>query len=332
MRISMKLFKRDNGIYYVIFSHNGKPKWKSLKTKDKTLAQRAYNKFKKIYLEGKIAKLEDGLKQINLSNFCDEFLAHAEILEYNTYDSYRFSLSKFQKYIGKDIKLSQVTPKTIDEYTKYCLKILRNKPVTINKDLRHLKTSFNKAIEWGYLKNNPIKRFLTQDRMPPRYLTLKEIQILFTGAKNAKFDLFLKIAVLTGMRRAEIVNLTWQDIDLTNDVILIRKSKSHKSRYVPISPELKPILEQHKSTGRLFTWSDPHTATNYFRKLAKETGVNCRLHDLRHSFATHLLASGANIKIVQEILGHSDIKTTMIYAHAIEDEKKTAVNNLKLIK
>ncbi len=331
MKISMNLHKRDNGVWYVIYREGDKQIWKSLSTKDKTQAKRLFNQFKKMYLQGKITKLEDKVENILLSTFIDDFLAYAETKEDNTYLSYKFALKKLQNFIHKDLPLKKINNKIIDDYTSYCLKLLKNKPVTVNKDLRQLKAAFNKAIDWEYLRKNPIKRFLHQDKTPPRCLSIKEIQILFAGVKSAKYAFFLKIALLTGMRRMEILNLTWKDINFENDTIFIEKSKVHKSRFIPISPELKPILEKHKGTGKLFNWQ-PDTVTHYFMDLTKKTGIKCRLHDLRHSFATHLLSSGANIKVVQEILGHSNITTTMIYTHALEEEKKSAVNNLKLIK
>ncbi len=327
----MNLIKRSNGIWYIIYRENGKQKWKSLRTKDKSIAKRLFNQFKKLYLQGKILKLDDQLQNISWSSFIKEFLSYSATRENNTYQSYQFVLKKFSGFLTKDLPIRHISTKIIDEYTQYCLKVLKNKPVTVNKDLRHLKAVFNKAIEWDYIKTNPVKRLLPQDKLPPRYLSLDEIKRIFQKVTDPKFSLFLKIAVLTGMRRTEIVNLTWEDVNLKEDMIFVRKSKTHLSRYIPISPELRPILEKEKGQGKIFPWQ-PSTVSRKFTKIARAAGVRCRLHDLRHSFATHLLASGANIRVVQEILGHTDIKTTMIYAHAIEEEKKKAVQNLRLIK
>lgn len=332
MKISMNLLKRDNGFYYVVYREKGKQRWKSLETKDKALAVRLFNQFKKRYLEGKILQLDDS-HSITFSQFTEEFLNHIENrLTPNSYESYKFTFRKFKEFLNGDTLLNSISKKTVDEYVSYCKRIFKNKNVTINKDLRQLKSAFNKAIVWEYVKTNPITHLLKQEKQFPRYLTIEQIAKLVNAIKNEKFKTYIQIALLTGMRRNEILNLKWEDIDLRNNRILVKNTKSHKDRFVPISNELLPTLLELKREGdKLFSWR-PDTVTHMFMELVKQTGINCRLHDLRHSFATHLLSAGANIKIVQEILGHSDIQTTMIYAHAIEEEKLKSVNLLKIIK
>lgn len=330
MKISMHLRKRENGIYYVIFTDNNKQKWRSLKTKDKTTAQRLFNKFKQEYLRRNILPMEKK-NYILLSEAVDEYLHYAETKSARTYETYKDSLKKFTAFSG-NIHLSECTPKIIDQFIIYCQKTLRNKPVTINKELRQLKTFFNKCIEWEYLKNNPIKSFVKQDKLPPRVITFEDIKMLLDGVKNPNCKLFIEMALLTGMRRGELCKLEWQDIDFDNKTIIVRTSKSHRFRYIPMSDYLLGILQPHrKNIGKLFTFS-PHTISDYFRKLTKRVGVNCRLHDLRHTFATYLLQSSGNIRVVQEILGHSSLNTTLIYAQALEDDKKQAINQLRIIK
>jgi len=332
MKISMHLHQKKSGIYYVIYRERGKQRWKSLQTKDKAMAKRLFNQFKKRYLEGKILRLEDEIANTTLSKFIEEFLSYAETKEYNTYESYKFSLHKFSVFLDRNEKVKNINIRNIDDYISYCKKILKNKNVTINKDLRQLKTAFNKAVEWGYLKNNPIKRFLPQEKHPPRAITLEEIKKLIQHATSSKMKLFIQISLLTGMRRNEIVFLKWENIDFHNKKILVTNTKSHKDRYIPINAELEPLLmENRQKQGRLFDWQ-PSTVSHEFKKITKRANVSCRLHDLRHSFATHLLSSGANIKIVQDILGHSNIQTTMIYAHALDDEKTKTMEKFKLIK
>ena len=332
MKINMQLLKRDNGVYYILLrDEKGKQHWKSLKTKNKPEATILYNKFKKAYLEGRIKRLEEGVKNISLKAFVEEFLAYIEpTKEHNTYETYSFILKDFLKFINGNCKTSNITSKTIDEYIIYCKNILRNKNVTINKKLRHLKSFFNKAIEWEYIKNNPIstKQYLKVDKLPPRCLTSDEINKLILSIDDVKFKVFVYMAILTGCRRNELLNLIWDDIDFGKRTITIRKAKSHYSRYVPISDELYNILYPIRGIGKIFPWT-PDFTSEKFRNYARKAGIKCRLHDLRHSFATHLLNSCGNIKVVQDLLGHRDIQSTMVYAHSVSELNRKAINNLK---
>ena len=334
MKISMQLLKRSNGFYYILVrDEKGTQRWRSLRTKNKPEATILYNKFKKAYLEGKIKKLEEGVKNIPLQEFAEEYLTHIEYeREYNTFETYSAILKDFLKFIDGNCKTSSITSKDIDEYILYCKKKTKiNNNVTINKKLIHLKSFFNKAIEWEYMKNNPVstKQYLKVDKLPPRYLTSDEINKLLLAIDDDKFKVFVYMALLTGCRRNELLNLTWDDIDFKEKNITIKKTKSHYSRKMPFSDELYTVLYPIRGIGRIFHWT-PDFTSEKFRNYAKKAGIKCRLHDLRHSFATHLLNSCGNIKVVQDLLGHRDIQSTMVYAHSISELNRNAINSLKL--
>ena len=331
--MNIQLKKRENGIYYVVIRDDkGRRHWKSLQTSVKTEATFLFNKYKDAYLEAKIKTFETKtVHGISLKDFVNEFLKHIQSTkEYNTYEAYLFILKDFLKFINGDITINKIVRKNIDEYIYYCKNILHNKHITINKKLRHLKSFFNKAIEWEYIKNNPIstKQYLKVDKLPPRCLTSEEINKLLLSIDDVKFKVFVYMAILTGCRRNELLNLTWDDIDFNKRTITIRKAKSHYSRYVPISDELYNILYPIRGIGKIFPWA-PDFTSEKFRNYARKAGIKCRLHDLRHSFATHLLNSCGNIKIVQDLLGHRDIQSTMVYAHSISELNRIAINNLK---
>ena len=334
MKLSMNLIKRKNGVYYVVWREDGKQHWRSLRTKDKALARRLFNQFKKAYLQGKLIRLEDGSKRIRLSEFGEEYFAWLEkAREPGTYEQYKIAWDKLIAAVG-DILLPDLSRKHIDLFVQSEL-AKGNKPVTVNKDLRSLKAILNKAVEWEYIKESPMAKYkmLKVDKKPPRALTREEIVRLLSAIDDEHFRLFVAFALYSGCRRNEILSLTWDKIDLENRVIYIEKTKSHHSRYVPISSSLMAVLERLKhfsQVGKLFPRWSPNWVTHKFKHYARKAGLpDIRLHDLRHTFATHLVAEGVPLKVLQELLGHQSLTSTLVYAHAMEETKRVAVEKLK---
>ena len=142
------------------------------------------------------------------------------------------------------------------------------------------------------------------------------------------------MALNTGMRKSEILDLRWENIDLDNRAITIRKSKNNEIRIIPINELLYGVLKKlynHKTSEYVFTRfgnpvRDVRTAFNNALKLASIEDF--RFHDLRHTFASHLVMNGAHLRTVQQLMGHKDIKMTMRYSHLSKDFVQEAVENL----
>ena len=331
MKLYMNLIKRNNGIYYIVWRENGRQKWKSLRTRDKSIARRLYNQFKKAYLAGRIIKLDD-TGNITMKQYAQEYFDWLSMTrEAGTYEQYRIAWEKLFAITG-NILLKDLTRRHIDLFVQDQQR-KGNKPVTINKDLRSLKAILYKAVEWGYLRENPLSKYrmLPVDQKPPRALSADEIIRLLTAIDDPMFRLFVAFALYSGARRNEILFLTWDKVDLTRRVIFIEKTKSHKSRYIPISSSLMAVLQQlrqYTQVGRIFPEWSPNKVTKKFKKYARKAGLECRLHDLRHTFATHLISEGVPVQVLKDLLGHSNITTTMIYTHALEEYKRQAVEKL----
>ena len=124
-------------------------------------------------------------------------------------------------------------------------------------------------------------------------------------------------AICTGMRRGEILRVSWQDIDLLNGIIHIYESKSGNKREVPIMSSLKQILltMNPQKSGVLFPFTETMVEYDYKRALKKSNITGIRFHDLRHTFASHFMMNGGSLTDLQRILGHSDLKLTQRYAH-----------------
>lgn len=154
--------------------------------------------------------------------------------------------------------------------------------------------------------------------------------------KQLLFDIVLT-ALQTGMRRGELLNLQWGDIDLMTNQIMLTKTKTDEPRQIPMTKQVKEILmsrwNAQPKDSFVFTNAkgQPYkNLRNDFNRAVGEAGIeNFRFHDLRHCFATSLLASGVNLVAVQQLLGHKNIKTTMIYTHLMPAYKQEAVNSLE---
>lgn len=160
-------------------------------------------------------------------------------------------------------------------------------------------------------------------------LTKEELSTFFDLVDNYKFKTIFMLAYGSGLRIGEIVNLRDEDIDSKNMRIFIREGKGNKERYTILSNKSLEMLREywlkereHKKRGKIFLSESGETITEYvirthFRKYRKKAGLNEKvtMHTLRHNFATNLIEKGATIIQVKELMGHSNIRSTMEYIH-----------------
>lgn len=184
-----------------------------------------------------------------------------------------------------------------------------------------------------------------QTKHLPVILSSKELKLLFASARSLKHLMVLKIAYCGGLRRSEISRLKLVDIDTKNNLLRIENSKGNKDRYTLLSknliPELRAYYCKYKPVkylfnGRIkgFPYSEEGLRWTFSQALIS-SGIQKKvsLHSLRHSFATHLLAMGTDLFTIQKLMGHDDIRTTMIYLQIIHGkEKKTPISPLDLLK
>jgi integrase len=147
----------------------------------------------------------------------------------------------------------------------------------------------------------------------------------------------LRMFLNTGLRRGELFNLSWDDIDFTTKQIQIRETKTARGRYIPmnklVSNELMRLYSSRSEDG--IVYKSPKTGKKFvdikkaFSSACHKAGItNLRIHDLRRTFATRLLNAGADIVTVQHLLGHRNVSTTMIYTMTNREEKHSAVSLL----
>ena len=197
----------------------------------------------------------------------------------------------------------------------------------------------NKAVEWGMLEGNPFKKgqklMFKENNHRLRFLSEAEIKALLAVCPPHLRPI-VETALLTGMRKEELLSLKWEQIN--HGLINLIKTKSVNPRLIPISGRLVEIFQQLRHQNQLkspYVFCDGegrrfNSVKRSFATACHKAGIEkFRFHDLRHTFASHLLMRGASLKTVQELLGHSDIKMTMRYAHLSPGHLQDSVNLLK---
>jgi integrase len=280
-------------------------------------------------IEVKIEKQDAGLvvKDRRFKDFAREYLNHAKATRsLLTYEWYLSKIQRFQEFVGEK-KLGQISVSDIEDFKAE--RLTEATPATVAGDLRAVKAMLSSAVARGYLRDNPCKKVKKVQNVrvnPPRFLSKEEVEKLIAVAEGTHLCPLIATAVYAGLRRNELVWLEWQDIDFERNTITVRNkeefhTKSYKSRTIPLNEKLKEILLKYrKKSGWCFLNSEGGQFRNNllkrFKAICKIAGIeNCHLHTLRHTFSSQLVMAGVSIYKVSQWLGHSDVKTTMIYAH-----------------
>jgi integrase len=276
----------------------------------------------------------------------------------------QYVLSDFDAHFGKETLLSKIQYVGILTYLNgRKQKIIKNRGIrkesTINREVSCLHHLFSEGVSWDMLEKSPFdkgKTLLTKaNNTRLRYLEEGEIQrLLPEGPKHLRSRV---CGINTGLRRGEILRMKWRDIDARTGQIYIGNTKTGETRYVPINDVLAELLreirsEQGPDVEHVFTFANgehhlkakdpvrtrkgpapvPEAIKNpkaAFDAALRGAGIrNFKFHDLRHTFASHLVMRGGSLKELQEILGHKTMTMTLCYAHLSPEHKKKAVNLL----
>ncbi len=323
----MRLFKRENGIWYVEFERNVR---RSLRTKNRDEAYRLFKKLQREYLKGNVeVHVRNRSDKVKLSQFFDEYLSWCEKARAEgTYVKAEKVTKMFLEVVG-DLKLSLLSRKHLDEYVSFMVSRGYAK-TTVNIHIRTLKSILSKAVEWEYLEKNPFSGYkqLKVQEKPPAFLLPEDIEKVEEVIDNPDWLFVFRLFVYTGMRRGEIASLRWEDVDLDREVIVVKKSKNYKTRIIPIHEKLFFLLKERYGKGKKVSPFSYHALSGIKRYLRKAGYSHIRIHDLRHTFASLLVMKGVDLRTVQELLGHEDYKTTEIYAHLSPLHLKEAVRKL----
>lgn len=317
---------------------NGKEKWESVGKVGrvtKTMAQAKLEERKRQVRRGELEMI--GAKIPTLSEFTEEYLNYVRnVKQKRSWTRDKELLTNLCKYFG-DKKLSGIAPKDLEDYKLARLKEV--KPATINRALGCLKHLFNLAKRWKkFFGENPVTQveFFEENNKLERILTPEEEERLLACSAPHLRPIVL-CALNTGMRKGEILSLKWSNVDLENNIITIEptNTKSKKTKKLFINSVLRGILLEQKLKGggseHVFLGSDGNPIkklrTSFEKACSRANIKGLRFHDLRHTAATRMIESGANIVAVSRILGHSTLSMTMRYTHP-EDSVRDALENL----
>lgn len=226
--------------------------------------------------------------------------------------------------------LHEITSESIEHLqVKLLKKGLSRK--TVNNRISLLSTMLRMAQKQGLLAQVPAMSFLKLDKLPPKYFTDDEINDFLTRARPLVRDMAL-ILLHTGFRLGELQRLQWSDVDLRRQQLTVRVAKSHKFRAIGINETLHQHLihlrQKSPKANYVFEKADssPYSCySNIFQDEFKKLGIKGHAHKFRHTFASRLVQKQVSIYLVKELLGHSSVQTTQIYAHLNREELKKAV-------
>lgn len=331
-----------NGIFYLNYMDIRTGTYKRVSTTSRN--EREAYRFLESFSKQEV--LSNNSTSIKLSTFQLEYINYMKKTHSPKYiSSIELTFRKIIKHIG-DINLDRLNNKVLEEFIAT---IFTKSQAAASLYYRTLKASLNKAVSWEYLTMNPLVKVKLpkMQKKDPLFIKPEEFQQIILNTKsNLLRDLFT-IAFYTGMRLGEVVNMRWSWIDFSNKLIKVKVSemfitKSKKERTIPMNKTvfetidtLKMNLLHKDNDGYVFhirysvKLNEDYVSKN-FKKAVRKTNLNQNIHfhTLRHSFASNLIQNGASIFVCKELLGHEDIKTTMIYSHL---DYKNLVDAVKLL-
>lgn len=314
-------------------------------------------------LKGKVIRGEDPLEDRRaacdaptLKEFSSEFLkAKESSLRQSTLFSYK------ERYLGKHIlpkfgnhRISSINKRDIERFHAS----FAETPMIGNRLLELLRVMFNVAISWGITDDNPargVKRFVEHKR--ERYLSNGEINSLIKALNEEENQLntyAIKLILLTGSRKSEVLSARWQDFDLENNMWVKPSylTKQNKTSHIPLNSEALEIVRKMKKNitpsetignynDNQIISTEEHLFYNlktkthlkdikkFWEKICKKAEIkNARIHDLRHTFASILVSSGISLEVIGKLIGHSSITTTQRYSHLANSSLKQATDML----
>ncbi|MEK6846570.1 MAG: site-specific tyrosine recombinase/integron integrase [Nanoarchaeota archaeon] len=246
-----------------------------------------------------------------------------------TVRNYSFFVEKFLQNCGRNVdELSQ------EDAKKYLASLYESKSKnTIMLAAASLKFFFQEVLKKEF---NDVK-IPKKDKKLPEVLTKDEVLKLINHAETRKSRLILSLLYSSGLRVSELVRLKPSDINFNEKIGWVRGGKGSRDRMFILSNglgiELQDYLKKNKESKYLFSANEPLTTRNV-QKIVKHVRVRAEIqkrvtpHTLRHSFATHLLEAGTDIRMIQALLGHSSLSTTQLYTHISSDQIKKIQNPL----
>lgn len=286
----------------------------------------------------------------------------------NTFDQYSWQLRRYVRPTLGAFRLDQVKPIHLQELYRSMQRDRKLSATTVRLTHRVVNAAFTQAVRWNLLPDNPARRVTLprKERSNKRSLTVEEARRFLQAASGSRFEALFLVALYCGLRPSEYLGLRWSDLDLRQSRLTVSRRlvrtregwdfdipKTGRPRTIPLPDQVKKALQAHrwrqneerKAAGDAWEENDlafcantggPYLHRNldhrHFKPLLRKAGLDesLTLYELRHSAGSLLLAAGANLKVIQELLGHNSISTTMdIYTHPEPQLLRDALTSLE---
>lgn len=354
MQYNITYRKKDKGIQFIISYKDSMGKWRQKSKqgfKKQSLAKLAADKMLDKLKENIQLKTNVDFEGITFGEFSKGYLEHSKLCRaFKTIQSTQTVLTNFSEL--NNIEMISITTLNIQKIVDELVEKELN-PNTIRYYLKKLRIIFNAANnQYNIIKVNPVKNI----RVPKpkdiikKALTDEEISNLLFCFKNTKYYLFIYIAINTGMRVGEILGLTWSDIDFKDHTVNVNKQwkknldgtygfgelKTKNSyRIIPISKKASDEIFKYKNViemdNRVVSFKTKSYLIACLSSLFKKKGFDITIHELRHTYATKLIANGMDFKTAAKLLGHDVQQTMKTYSHVNSDMLTRAQNLIENI-
>lgn len=285
----------------------------------------------------------------HIADYC-RYLTEEKHAQKNTLNSYARDLNQFQTWLMANgiTDLKKVKKETVNEYLQY-MSGKGKSPATVTRSTASIRSFYNYMLREGRVKTNPAKAVTSQkvERKYPEILTNREVELFLeqpkcVDEKGFRDHAMLELLYATGIRVSELIGLNVEDVNLT--VGFIRCTTHGKERIIPLytaavkalreyMEKIRPRIIADENQQALFVnMSGERMSRQGFWKIIKHYQEKAHIekditpHTLRHSFAAHLLENGADLRSIQQMLGHSDISSTQVYTQLVKQNLKAVYN------
>ncbi len=334
----MPVYKRGDRWYFDFTIRRRRYREAIPEARTKAQAEQAEAQVKQSVYDGKYGKLKG---QVTLEKFANEtYLIWAKENKRSAYHD-EYNLPNLLPYF-KGLSLQEITAEHIAQFKRARRNEIttrgpRRSPTTVNRDMALISKILSLAVDYSYIESNPARRvkFFKAEAKEKKVLSKADQEKLFAVIpEDDRLRAVVLVALKTGMRRGELVQLKWSNIDFETDMINLPApiTKGNRARSLPLMPDVKAvILALHEQKG----WREeifpgfklsPKSVTSRFSKACGKAGLEgYSFHCLRHTFSTRMKDAGVNPFIVRDWLGHRTIEMTNHYTHATPETMRQAV-------
>jgi len=336
MKKTKGIYWRGNVLWIRYAGLDGKMIFESAQTDKMKKAEDLLHKRKAAIASGKMPEITKRIENHSFGELCDEYLKWAE--RQRSYFQKTYIIKQLRERFGA-IPLRRFDTRIVEQFQTERISI-KNKPATCNRLVGTLKHMFTKAYDWNWTDEETLKRIrkvklLEERNRRLRYLSPQETRSLIAACSDHVRPI-VTVLLNTGMRKSEVLALTWEQVDLRNGLILLHDTKNADRREVPINETVRRVLSGIvRRVDIPWVFYNPQTDGRYnsiwksFDHACKKAKIrDFHVHDCRHAFASALVMSGADLVTVKELLGHRDIKMTLRYAHLAPSHRSKAVEML----